>query len=108
MEKAVNKMKSEEIYLHVFIVESSSSSDFLAKRYEGEVLHKFLIWRRIRSSHYFAIDKDSFNRAIIGLIDDAIGEGFKVAGLSILNNKPIPAILPIIHISAYGNEKGIF
>ena len=105
--KRTNKIKAKRFYLHVFIIESPLADDFLTKRYEGELLHKFLTWRGIKSHHYFAIDKNSFQQAIGNLVREALGEEFKRIGLSILDNKPIPIVLPIIHISAHGNEEGI-
>ena len=102
-----NTTQNKKFYLHVGIIESPSIDDFLAKRYEGELLHKFLSWRGIKSHHYFAIDKNSFRQAIGYLVKEIFGEGFKIVGLNKLDNKPIPIVLPIIHISAHGNENGI-
>ena len=102
-----NTTQNKKFYLHVRIIESPSIDDFLAKRYEGELLHKFLTWRGIKSHHYFAIDKNSFRQAISYLVKEIFGEGFKIVGLSKLHNEPIPTLLPIIHISAHGSSKGI-
>lgn len=103
----MKRITDREHYLWVFIIESPSSEDFFTKRYEGEVLHKFLTWRGIKSFHYFAVNKNSFQKAIKNLIRDTLGEGFKISGLCKIDEKPLPMFLPIIHISAHGNEKSI-
>lgn len=77
----------------VFVIESPSSADLYHKRFEGEILTKAINLNNIPCAHRVAISLEAFKAALhIGLPE--VGQIY-------------PNLIPIIHISAHGDQNGI-
>jgi hypothetical protein len=76
----------------VYIVESPSSQDLFDDRSEGKLIQQALAIAEIRTTLKVAVDEKRFTDALL-----ACGEELKSQ----------QADVPVLHISAHGNEKGI-
>lgn len=94
MEAVAEKNSQMEFkeYIFIHIIESPSPDDFLSKRMEGEPLSKALELMEIKSQHILAVTKDMFIKSFIKILEPHLKSSF---------------LIPIIHISAHGDSKGI-
>lgn len=86
-------MSSKGFNFLVYIVESPSSIDIYNKRSEGEILSKALSLSDISSIHRLAVNFEAFQASLTIGIEKCLEES--------------NIIMPIIHISAHGNQNGI-
>lgn len=82
----------EKFPFSVYIIESPSASDLYSNIYEGEILVKALSLLNIPAIRRLVIDLEHFKKALTSGLIECVKNIQKV---------------PILHISAHGDEKGI-
>lgn len=88
----MNDFKPNE-YLFVHIIESPSPANLLSNVSEGGSISDALRLMGIKSQYYLAVNSDAFQMALLRIFEAHAKTSF--------------SSIPIIHISAHGNTKGI-
>lgn len=77
----------------VYIVESPSAIDLYHKRYEGEALGRALDLALVPAVHRLVVTEEAFRAAFLVGLKETLDQH--------------PRLLPVLHLSAHGNEAGI-
>ena len=88
-------MESQRRNFFVYIVESPSDRNIYMKQSEGEILSQALSLAEINSKCRVVVNP--------AILKDSLRDGLR----EYLEELPDPYMLPVLHISAHGNEEGI-